>query len=66
MYLPNNIIMKLSICPDTLWVSAQELITSKHVNTWMKSMAAKPYILMTQIGKSHEGRTINMLKIGNA
>lgn len=64
--LPNNIIMKLSIGPDTLWVSAQELITSKHVNNWIKQMAVKPYILMTKIGNSREGRPINMLKIGNS
>jgi len=64
--LPDNITMKLSIGPDTLWISAQELITSKHVNSWMKKMASKPFVLMTQIGNSHEERPINMLRIGNS
>ena len=64
--LPDYIIMKLSIGPDTLWVSAQELNTSKHVNKWMKDMSNKVYISMSQIGNSREGRPINMLKIGNS
>ena len=64
--LPNNIIMNLSIGPDTLWVSAQELITSKHVNKWINELASKPFAQKTQIGKSREGRPVNMLKIGNS
>jgi len=36
--LPDFITMKLSIGPDTLWISAQELITSKHVNKWIDNI----------------------------
>ena len=64
--LPNNIIMNLSIGPDTLWVSAQELITSKHVNKWIDELASKPFAQKIQIGKSREGRPVNLLKIGNS
>jgi len=63
--LPDYITMKLSIGPDTLWISAQELITSKHVNKWIDKLASKPFISMSQIGKSREGRPIKMLEIGN-
>ncbi len=63
--LKKNITMKLSIGPDTLWVSAQELITSKHINAWSNKLALKPFISFTEIGKSREERPINILKIGN-
>ncbi|NOX47464.1 MAG: hypothetical protein GXO89_10870 [Chlorobi bacterium] len=64
--LPDDITMKISIGPDTLWISAQELLTSKNANTWMESLAKKPFVSMEQIATSHQGRAINMLKIGNA
>ncbi len=64
--LKKNISMKLSIGPDTLWVSAQELITSKHIYAWAEKLASKPYISMTELGKSKNGQPINILKIGNA
>ena len=58
--------LKLTISPDTLWVSAQELITSKHINKWAENLAKKPFISFSEIGKSYEGRAINLLKIGNS
>jgi len=64
--LTENISMNISLGPDTLWVSAQELITSKHINHWMKGLAEKPFISMEKIGESREGRPINMIKIGNS
>ena len=64
--LPDYITMKLSIGPDTLWVSAQELNTSKHVNSWMNKIASKPFVSITQIGYSREGRPLNVMKIGNS
>ncbi|MBT3207645.1 MAG: hypothetical protein HN704_07555 [Bacteroidetes bacterium] len=64
--LADNITIKLSIGTDTLWISAQELITSKHVLNWTEKMAAKPFVSFTEISNSTEGRPINMLKIGNS
>ena len=66
MDMPRSITMNLSIGPDTLWVSAQELITSKNVNNWIDKMASAPFITTTKIGESHEGRAINVLKIGKS
>lgn len=63
---PYSISMKLSIGPDTLWVSAQELITSKHIYKWEEELALKPYISMSKIGESRDGRPINMLRIGES
>ena len=64
--LPNSLTTKLTFGPDTLWVSAQELITSKHVDNWMKGLATKPFVSMDEIGKSLEGRPLDMLKIGTS
>jgi len=58
--------MSLSIGPDTLWIAAQELITTKHINNWAVELAEKPFVTMLEIGKSFEGRPINSLQIGNA
>ena len=64
--LPDDITMKITIGPDTLWISAQELLTSKNANTWMEGLAMKPFVSMGQIATSHEGRSINMLRIGDS
>jgi len=64
--LPKDITMSLSIGPDTLWVSAQELITSVQVKSWIEKLATLPYVSQREIGKSREGRAINLLKIGNS
>ncbi len=61
---PSFVTMRLSISPDTLWISAQELITSKHIYHWEDELAAKSYISIEEIGQSFEGKPINMLKIG--
>jgi len=57
--------MSISINTDTLWVSAQELITSKYINHWEEELAAKPFVSLSEIGKSIEGKPINLLQIGN-
>jgi hypothetical protein len=61
---PTSISMKLDLNPDTLWVSAGELITSSTVYAWSDELAAKEYISQTKIGESREGKPINALKIG--
>ncbi|MBN1650313.1 MAG: hypothetical protein JW857_03225 [Bacteroidales bacterium] len=63
---PKSISMKLSLSEDTLWVAAQELITSQHIYKWEQELAKKPYISIHKIGESREGRPLNILKIGNS
>jgi len=63
---PKSISMKLTLSSDTLWVAAQELITSKRISNWEEDLAEKPYISMNKIGESREGRPLNVLKIGNS
>ena len=61
-----DITMKLSIGPDTLWIAAQELITSSHVDQWMYELEFNSFVTRSKIGESQEGRTIPLLKIGES
>lgn len=60
-----SISMKVNIGTDALWVAAQELITSRHMQDWADDLATKSYISKSTIGQSTEGRDIPVLKIGN-
>jgi len=58
--------MMLSVSPDTLWISAQELITSHHVDQWMHELESRSYVKRDTIGLSHEGRPLSLLRIGES
>jgi cytosolic carboxypeptidase protein 6 len=55
--------LKLSIGTDTLWFSAQELITSSDYERWENKLAELPYVSKKVIGKSSQDRVINELLI---
>lgn len=59
-------VMKLSVSPDTLWVAGQELQTSRHIFSWIDSLAGQSYITQQDIGESRLGKPIRSLKIGEA
>lgn len=52
--------------PDTLWVSAQELLTGTHYATWMDDYAAHPFVSRRPIGTSAQGVPLTMLEITEA
>ncbi|MFC2103607.1 M14 family metallopeptidase [Bacteroidota bacterium] len=56
-------IIKVIVPIDTLWISAQELITSDYYRRWGDKIAELPYVKKKTIGKSAEGRSINELFI---
>jgi hypothetical protein len=64
--VPKSLTMKLSVGPDTVWISAQELITSNHVDQWMRGLESSPNVERDTIGLSHEGRPVNLLRIGDS
>ncbi len=64
--LAESITMQLSVNKDTLWVSAQELITSSVVDSWANELVSNSFVLKSTIGESNEGRPINLLKIGES
>ncbi len=63
--LPVSVKMRLEIGPDTLWVSGQELETSSRVSSWADSLSQKTYVQKNSIGKSEQGRDLNMLTLGD-
>lgn len=62
---PQNIIMRLKIGKKRLWVSGQELQNSNRVFEWMDKLAKKKKFQIEEIGRSTEGRSLRMLKMGN-
>ena len=64
--VPKEMTMKLSVGPDTLWISAQELITSSYVDNWMDELGSNSFVTRTMIGESQEGRPIHLLRIGES
>ncbi len=55
--------LKVTVSPDTLWLSAQELTTSFEVDQWLDQLAARSFASKVKVGESREGRAINGLKI---
>ncbi|NOY36250.1 MAG: hypothetical protein GXO83_01585 [Chlorobi bacterium] len=50
---------------DTLWVSAQELMTSEWLAKWVRMLAEKPWIRDTVFGYSTLGKPLRAMKIGS-
>ncbi len=59
-------LLQLDISRDTLWVAAQELITTAQFNRWIDGLAGKPYVSTREIGRSHMGRPIRLMEISEA
>jgi cytosolic carboxypeptidase protein 6 len=56
-------VLKLNVCPEPLWVSAQELITMKEFDAWMKTMTKRSYVKRSNVGESMLGKPIDQLAI---
>jgi cytosolic carboxypeptidase protein 6 len=63
---PESITLKVSVGPDTLFVAAQEMISSCNVEKWIEKLTIYPYVGQQKIGESREGRPIHLLKIGES
>lgn len=64
--LPKDVTIRLNIGPEKRWVSAQELMTSKHNKAWINRWGNLPFVTTEEIGKSREGRPIQLMKIGES
>lgn len=62
----SNATMNLTVGPDTLWISAQELYSSSEVGTWTEELERKNFVTKEKVGESHEERPIEVLKIGES
>jgi hypothetical protein len=64
--VPESLTMQVSVSMDTLWISAQELITLSEVDSWMNELLSNSFVSKSKIGESREGRPISLLKIGES
>ncbi len=62
---PKRIVMRIKIGKNPVWISAQELQTSRHVFKWINRISRKSFARYEDIGRSSEGRPLRMLQIGN-
>lgn len=62
---PKSIEVLLEIGKKPLWISAQELNTSKHVFAWIAKTSKVHRLQVEDIGTSTDGRPIRMMTIGN-
>ncbi|TXN35912.1 hypothetical protein FVB32_15215 [Flagellimonas hymeniacidonis] len=58
--------LTLSIGKNPIWVSAQELYTSKRVKSWIDSLSTKPFISNYEIGKTTEKRPMHLMEINDS
>nr|WP_298998456.1 M14 family metallopeptidase [uncultured Allomuricauda sp.] len=56
--------LTVEVDQNPLWISAQELYSSKRVKAWIDSLSVNSYIKSYEIGKSHEKRPIHLMEIG--
>ncbi|WP_114751300.1 M14 family metallopeptidase [Pleomorphovibrio marinus] len=63
-YRATTVDLSLEIGPDTLWIASQELVGTKHVEDWKDTLLSHSYIQKIKTGESHEGRELEVLKIG--
>ncbi len=54
---------KITVPTNTLWISAQELITSGYYKNWEDKIATLSFVKKKTIGRSAEGRPLNELFI---
>lgn len=68
-YLPDTLsgtaTLRLPVSTDTLWVSAQELVTLSDYKTWMYSINRQPFAGLDTVGYTHRRRPITRLTIGD-
>ncbi|SFR48722.1 Zinc carboxypeptidase [Robiginitalea myxolifaciens] len=63
---PEAIEITVAVDSEPTWISAQELYTSSVVKSWIDSLSQKPFISTYEIGKSREGRAMNLMEVNGA
>ena len=60
---PEEIEITISLDENPTWITAQELYTAHRVKQWMDTVSLKPFVTNYSIGKSREGRAMNLMEI---
>lgn len=63
---PEKAFLKVSASRDTLWIAAQDLVGTHHAEVWKNELLRHPFVSKSKIGESAQGRSLEMLKIGEA
>lgn len=58
--------LRLAVSPDTLWVSAHELFTSRDFEAWSVNLAKLPFVKKSALGTSSLGKPLIRLDIAEA
>ncbi len=58
--------MRLALTKDTLWVSAQELFTSRDFETWASALAKQAFVRKSVLGQSSLGKPVIRMDISEA
>jgi cytosolic carboxypeptidase protein 6 len=58
-----NGIINLTLGPEKLWISAQEVFTTVQFREWAEKLSLKPFVQTSVIGNSHQGRPVTMIKM---
>ncbi len=62
---PKSVTLRLSVSQNPIWISSQELQSSRTVFRWIDRIATAGKYRTETIGRSKKGRPLKMLKIGN-
>lgn len=64
--IPKRILMTLKVGKKPLWVAAQEIEDTKRIYAWMDKLSRKRHVASREIGKSKDGRSIRVMRVGDS
>jgi hypothetical protein len=56
--------LRLEVGPQTLWVAAQELVSTAEMRAWAQTLERLPFVTLRDFGHSIQGRPLFRLDIG--
>lgn len=60
-----SVFLKVTIPTDTLWISAQQIVNSDHVETWTQKISLNENVTFSKAGKSMNKKKIPFIQITN-
>jgi len=58
-----NGFINLDLSSEPVWISAQEVYTTREFRLWTEELSLQPFVQQSVIGSSHQGRPVSMIKI---
>lgn len=59
----NECTIRLEVGPQTLWVAAQELVSTEELDAWSRTLERLPFVTRAEIGRSVLGKPLYKLDI---